>query len=307
MSVTATCLALIPLARSSATAPCYGGPLTIFTALPKGSLSSFAPQVGSIRVLDTTPTFISLQARVNITNPTPYTAFVPAISIQIFANNTVVGEARAKNLDVKAGNNTNLVVEAMWNPSLGGNKGVEIGRNFLSQYISGHNTTVTLRTHSLSFPSQPSLGKALSRLNISLTAPRLHLPGDGENDDDDVGHFIKDAVFHVFSSTATFTLASPLEQNTIYIEKINATAFYNHTERVGVIVHDLPFAAPPGLSETPRLPVDWSMGSVGFDKLKKAIGGTLKLDAKADVGVRLGNWRETVWYEGRGIGASVRP
>jgi len=196
----------------------------------------------------------------------------------------------------------------MWNPALGGDEGVEVGRNLLSQYLSGHNTTVTLKTHALSFPSQPRLGRALSKLNVTLTAPRLQLP-DGEGGEDGSGgaHFIRDAVFHVFSSTAAFTLASPLQQNTVYIENINATAFYNHTERVGVITYDLPFAAPPGLSQTPKLPVDWSMGSVGFDKLKKAMGGELKLDAKADVGVRLGNWKETVWYEGRGIGASVRP
>lgn len=247
----------------------------------------------------------------NITNPTAYTAFVPAFSIQILGNNSVLGEARAQNLNLKAGHNTNLLVEATWNPSLGGDEGVEVGRNLLSQYLSGQNTTVTLRTYALSFPSQPRLGEALSRLNITVDTPRLRLPGgeDGEDGDDgdDAAHFIRDAIFHVFSSTAAFTLASPLEQNTIYIENINATAFYNHTERVGVITYDLPFAAPPGLSQTPKLPVDWSMGSVGFDKLKKAMGGELRLDAQANVSVRLGNWKERVWYEGRGIGASVRP
>lgn len=87
---------------------------------------------------------------------------------------------------------------------------------------------------------------------------------------------------------------------------MNATALYNHTEPVGHIQYDLPFAAPPGISVTPKLPVDWSLDSVGYEKVRQALGGRLKLDAHAIVGVRLGSWTETVWYVGRGIGASIR-
>ena len=40
--------------------------------------------------------------------------------------------------------------------------------------------------------------------------------------------------------------------------------------------------------------------------MRDALGGTLKLDAEADVGVRIGTWHEKVWFKGGGIGASVR-
>ena len=111
---------------------------------------------------------------------------------------------------------------------------------------------------------------------------------------------------HLFSSTATFTLLSPLPHETLYITHINATALYNHTEPVGNILYDLPFAVPPGASTSPRLPVDWSLGSVGYDAVKEALGGTLKLDAHATVGVRVGKWSQEVWFVGHGIGAHVR-
>lgn len=240
----------------------------------------------------------------NITNPTPYAASIPSISVYVVSNGSVVGEAWADNLVVSSGNNTGLRVGARWNPAAGGDEAAKIGRDLLSQYLSGHNVSVTFRAHRDSIPHHPLLGEALSKINITVRAPRLRLPGDDEGDS---GHFIRDATFHVFSSTAAFTLVSPLSDNTLYIEHINATALYNHTEHVGRIVNDVPFAAPPGTSQTPRLPVDWSLGSVGFDKLRKAIGGDLKLDAKAVVRVRLGNWKETVWYLGRGIGAHIRP
>ncbi|KAK4154135.1 hypothetical protein C8A00DRAFT_14719 [Chaetomidium leptoderma] len=283
--------------------------------LGKDLMGSAAPKAGSVEITDTTPASISLRASVNITNPTPYSAHVPFISIYIESNGTIIGEALAEDLDIKPGNNTNLAISAIWNPSMGGEKGVQHGRDLLSAYISGYNTTVTIRTHRGTIPSLPHLGEALSRLNFTLPAPQLRLPGGGEGDDDDddddsdpgeTHHFIRDATFHVLSSTATFTLVSPLLRNTVFIDSVNATALYNHTEPIGRIEYALPFAAPPGRSQTPKLPVDWSLDSVGYGKLREALGGRMKLDARAVVGVRLGRWTETVWYVGRGIGAGVR-
>ena len=277
--------------------------LTNCKALPKGSIGSLAPQVGSIEIIDTTPSSIEIAALVNVTNPTPYTAAIPFVNIHLLCNGSVIGEATARDLVVKTGNNTNLRVSASWKPSMGGEEGKQRGRDLLSQYVSGFNTTLGVRAHRNSIPGQPLIGDALSKLNITVTTPRLMLPG---KDEDERTHFIRDATFHVFSSTATFTLVSPLQRNTLYIDWVNATAYYNHTEPVGQIEYELPIAAPPGESTTPKLPVEWSMDSVGYEKLRKALGGSLKLDAKAVLRVRVGAWTETLWYIGRGIGAGVR-
>lgn len=110
---------------------------------------------------------------------------------------------------------------------------------------------------------------------------------------------------HVLTSTASFVLNSPLKHSTIYLTSIDATAFY-HDDPVGRIVYQDPLEVPPGSSETPRLPVDWSLGSVGYDAIKKALGGMLKLNAFADVGVRIGKYEVVIWFEGKGIGAKVR-
>lgn len=110
---------------------------------------------------------------------------------------------------------------------------------------------------------------------------------------------------HLLTSTALFTLASPLASTTLYITSLNATAFYEGHPS-GKILYELPWAVPPGLSESPRLPVEWSLGSVGYEAIRRALGGTLRLSAVADVGVRIGEWRERVWYRGGSIGASVR-
>lgn len=83
---------------------------------------------------------------------------------------------------------------------------------------------------------------------------------------------------------------------------INATALYNGTE-VGTINWDYPFDVIAGASETPKLPVVWNYDS---GAVRDALGGTLKLDAVADVEVKIGRWEESIHYEGERIGAKIR-
>ncbi|KAJ4307102.1 regulator of (H+)-ATPase in vacuolar membrane [Collariella sp. IMI 366227] len=137
----------------------------------KDLMGSAAPKIGHVEITDTTPASLSLQALVNITNPTPYSAYIPFVSIHIECNGTTIGKAQAENLHLKTGNNTNLPVSATWNPSMGGEAGLRHGRDLLSQYLSGYNTTVTIRTHRHTIPALPHLGEALSHLNLTLPTP----------------------------------------------------------------------------------------------------------------------------------------
>lgn len=178
---------------------------------------------------------------------------------------------------------------------------------------SGFNTSLTLQAHNGTIPAQPALGNLLSNFPITLPAPHLSSPKEPSDDpsepsdpeDDGKAHFIHDATMHLITSTAIFTLASPFSSTTMYITSLNATSFYEG-HPAGKILYELPFAVPPGLSETPRLPVDYSLGSVGYEAIRKALGGKLKLSAFAYVGIRIGEWRETIWFKGGQIGANVR-
>ncbi|PHH65118.1 hypothetical protein CDD81_3249 [Ophiocordyceps australis] len=271
--------------------------------IAQDSLSHVNPAVGDLRIVETWRTGIRLHALVNMTNVTPYTATIPYVNIHVMKQGFVLGEAIVQDTALKHGVNSDISVGAIWDPtSFGGKEARQVGQRLVSDYLSGKKTTVQLQTHGKTVPSMPALGKGLSRFNITLAAPRLKLPGsDGGGDG-----FIRDAVFHLLSSTASFMLASPLKHDTLHIERINATAYYNHTEPIGQIVDtDQPFDAPPGLSQTPRLHVDWSPSRVGLGKLREAIGGSLKLDARANVTVRLGSWVEEFGFEGGGIGARV--
>lgn len=112
--------------------------------------------------------------------------------------------------------------------------------------------------------------------------------------------------FYLWSSSAQFTLFSPLAETIIAITSVDATAFYEKDEPVGKINYKDSFDVPPGSSQTPRLPVDLVVGGIGYDALRKALGQSLQMDAIARVGVRIENYADVVYYHGKGIAAKVR-
>jgi len=101
-------------------------------------ISSLSPKVDSLSIVDTSRTSITLQANVNVTNPTNYSATVPYFNVNILVNGTVLGQVVAKDIHVHPGNNTDLIVTAVWDPfTHSGASGRVVGRQLLSQYISG--------------------------------------------------------------------------------------------------------------------------------------------------------------------------
>ena len=107
-------------------------------AISGGDLESFSPQVGSLRVRETTSSTLSLEVKVNMTNPTEYSAIVPYVNIKLLSNGTEIGHATARNVSVVPGPNHNILVEALWDPlTPSGHRGVAQGKELLSQYISG--------------------------------------------------------------------------------------------------------------------------------------------------------------------------
>lgn len=101
-------------------------------------MTSFSPEVGELEILDTSRTTLTIGAKVNVTNPTEYAATIPYVDINISVNDTILGHATARDVSVVPGHNHNLAIEAVWNPSShSGNEGAHVGRELLSQYISG--------------------------------------------------------------------------------------------------------------------------------------------------------------------------
>ena len=108
------------------------------TALPGKGVAGFSPKVGDLKILDTTATTILFEARVNVTNPTNYSASVPFVDINLLCNGSYLGHAIARNVKVVPGDNDLILVRATWDPAKNSTPGaIDQGRELLSQYISG--------------------------------------------------------------------------------------------------------------------------------------------------------------------------
>ena len=117
---------------------CWGADRWVGLAISGGQLAGFSPKVGSLEILETTASTLTIQARMNITNPTEYSATVPYVNINLLSNGTVLGHATARKVAVVPGPNHGILVTALWDPKTpSGEKGLAVGRQLLSQYISG--------------------------------------------------------------------------------------------------------------------------------------------------------------------------
>ena len=123
------------------------------------------PEIKGMEVVDTSENSLTLQARVNVTNPTEYSASIPYCNVSIWVNETRVGYAWVSANIVPGPND--VTMRASWKTGL--------GREWLSQYISGYNTTLTVKSHPGSIPSIPD-----PKLELTIPTPKLF------------GHFLKE-------------------------------------------------------------------------------------------------------------------
>ncbi|KAJ5614311.1 hypothetical protein N7528_007965 [Penicillium herquei] len=264
-------------------------------------------RIVSLEVVETNDSSLSVLTRVNFTNPTEYSATIPFADALVLSNNTALAHVIARNFSLVPGDNTNVAVEFSWDPLRnGGLDGIEAGQALISSFISGSNTSVTIQVHQGSIPALPDLGKALSSLRIDVPLPSISGPGSPDDEDEGRSHFLQEATVHLWSSTAEFTLFSPLTSTSITITSIHAVAFYKEDEPVGRINHQEPFNIPPGVSQTPRLPIDLVLGGGAYDALRRALGRSMAMDTVAKVGIKIGDYENVVVYRGKGIEASIK-
>lgn len=131
--------------------------------------------------------------------------------------------------------------------------------------------------------------------------------------------FLEQSVFHLWSKTVELTLTNPFGSANVAIIFSNATSFY-YDEVVGwslVDRRDPHHPVPPNLDEiqlpagstvtTPRIPVQYNSGSVGFDIIRKALGGSLAMNVTVDSIVKVGDSALLgFWYDKTNMSVAVR-
>ena len=107
-------------------------------AIGSHDFSGISPKVGDLNIAETSKQTLTLTANTNFTNPTKYSASVSYFDIKLSANDTLIGHATVKDVNVVEGENFNMPVTVYWQPlEEGGEEGRAVGSELLSQYISG--------------------------------------------------------------------------------------------------------------------------------------------------------------------------
>lgn len=134
----------------------------------------FTHEVGEISVVKTTPDMLTMKAEVTITNPTDYYASMPRVDAELFVNGTRMGMAYGGGNIVPGKNHISSFVE--WEKTA-------IGAEFLSQFISGYNVSLTIKPMPL--PGLPEIP-----MNITVEVPHMF------------GKFLKDTTVSRYSPSS---------------------------------------------------------------------------------------------------------
>lgn len=121
------------------------GSFSLIASLENSIGDLINPRVESLDILHTTHSTISMQATVNFTNPTPYSASIPYIDCLLLFNGSALAHVTGRALSVVPGHNVGIPFEVLWSPlAASGDIGVIRGRELLSSYVSGNSTILSV-------------------------------------------------------------------------------------------------------------------------------------------------------------------
>ncbi|KAF9913280.1 hypothetical protein EC991_000042 [Linnemannia zychae] len=282
-----------------------------------GGLVSVPPLLESLDVVDSTEHSLTVKAKLILWNPSNISADLGDLSFLWAYGGYLIGMASVPQLQLHSGNNT-IECIGMMDPSIHCLRkhdktcDPELARNasreFISKYISGDNST---SIDVLGYPGSthiPLLQPMISALSISSGLPAI------EED------FLISTTMYLLSSTIVMELKNPLD-TVITVLYINGTASYKDEPLGHVNVdfeHDIASPKPilipandhqnetSGYVKTPRLPVMFDLSSVGYEALKKALGGSLEVDVSCHIKAKVGSMLMWVDFTKEGIQSDVR-
>jgi hypothetical protein len=239
--------------------------------------------------VETTLSSAAFTVHVFIHNTTPYTLNVELLHCHLFHEGTLIGEAYVANEIILPCDQTCVLARVILLPDIT-DKSKESVISLFNKYVCGKKSEIEIRLHEKSIPAMPHLSKILSRnYSVTVVLPKLSpdqnsddvleaydpsdnfVPHDGKIGSPNKGlesPLIYSAEMHILTSTVQLTLFNPLNIP-IYISKISGGATHNESH-----IGDL--AAPegwnwtlePGVQQTPKIPVSWSIISFGLDPMK---------------------------------------
>ncbi|KAF9112855.1 hypothetical protein BGX27_002688 [Mortierella sp. AM989] len=282
-----------------------------------GGLTSTTPILDGLDVVDSTENSLTVMAALIVWNPSNISANLGDLSFLWSYGGYVIGMASVLDVKLHVGNNTiecfgimdpTIECARKNDPTCDPGFARNASREFISNYISGNNSTTIDILGYAGSTSIPLLQPMMSSFAINSHLPVI------EQD------FLISSTMYLLSHTLVLELQNPLD-TLITVLYINGTASYKN-ERLGHVLvdfeHDImspkPILIPAndhqnetsGYVKTPRLPVTFDLSSIGYEALKKALGGTLEIDVLCHIKAKVGSMITWVDFSRDGVSSNVR-
>ncbi|KAG0309125.1 hypothetical protein BGZ98_005064 [Dissophora globulifera] len=282
-----------------------------------GGLVSAPPVLEKLDVVDSTEYSLTVKATLRLWNPSSISAILGDMSFLWSFGGYVIGMATVADITLVAGNNTIECIGIMdssldctrkADPTCEPGYARNASREFISKYISGDNTTTIDILGYAESTKIPLLQPMISSFKMASHLPEI------EQD------FLISATMYLLSHMLVLELQNPLDA-VITVLYVNGTASYKDEPLGHMLIdfeHDIarpkPILIPAndhqnetsGYVKTPRLPVAMDLSSVGYEALKKALGGTLEVDVVCHIKAKVGSMLMWVDFVRDGVKANVR-
>ncbi|KAJ1871080.1 hypothetical protein LPJ55_004183 [Coemansia sp. RSA 990] len=255
--------------------------------------SSAKVSVNRIHVAETTRELLVFELGLDIVNPFTYGAFITDLALNVNYDGLHIATVGVEELSLSKGKNTQTVYVHFNNYP----EDLRQKRLFLEASV-GRNITIEVA----GFPNCtriPPLEASLREFTKELTVDTSKLRKPGTSSGKLAGSFpqvLQEVVFHIFSMAAEATVVNPVSGAGIWLQKIEAIGYYHEDVPLGTLEYDFTAKQPSGLRlpynqavTTPRLPITANETSIGWDLLRKAIGGTLNVDVFTNIQMQIGN------------------
>jgi LEA14-like dessication related protein len=242
-----------------------------------------------LRVVKTTPSSASFTVHIFVQNTTPYTLNVKLLHCHLFHDGILIGEGHIEDEIILPCDRTCALARVNLLPGIT-DQSKESIISLFNNYVCGKKSEIEIRLHEKTVPSMPHLSKILSQnYSVTVVLPKLSpdqssedlleaydpsddfVPQDGKIGSPNKGlesPLIYSAEMHIVSSTVRLTVFNPLNVP-IYISKISGKAVHNESH-IGDLAapEDWSWTLEPGVQQTPKVPVSWSIISFGLDPMK---------------------------------------
>ncbi|KAJ1889623.1 hypothetical protein LPJ66_007935 [Kickxella alabastrina] len=271
--------------------------------------------VSRMHIANTTKDLIVIEIDIDINNPFNYGAYITDLAMNVDYKDLHVAKVGIKELAMDQGAHKVTIYVDFYNHPEDPRQ-----RMLFLQASMGKNMTIGIS----GFPNCTSIAPLEASLrgfsqNIDIDFSKLK----GGSSDKVVSEFpkvLREIVFHLFNIAVEATVVNPVSGAGIWLQSIEAVGYYKGDIPLGTLDYDFTVnssrqgsAKSNGLLlpfnqaiTTPRLPIVANDTTIGWDVLRRAIGGTLDVDVFTNVQVLVGNAQFNVTAMGKNAPVKIR-